>query len=60
MKQRLNLKQGQLDDPKELFRDVSHLGHWGVGDYEAKYDEKLEIDYLMSLVKQSYNFHKGN
>jgi predicted transport protein len=58
MKQRINLKKGQLDDPKSLFGDVSEKGHWGVGDYETKFDEEVDVDYLMSLVKQSYTFHK--
>lgn len=58
MKQRINLKKGQLDDPKNIFWDVSEKGHWGVGDYETKFDEEVDVDYLMSLVKQSYNFHK--
>jgi predicted transport protein len=58
--QRLNLKKGKLDDPRNLFMDVSSKGHWGNGEYEAKLDENVDIDYLMSLVKQSYNFHKKN
>ena len=57
IKQRLNLKTGQLDDPKGLFRDMTGIGHWGVGDYEAKYNVEVDIDYLMSLVNQSYQYH---
>jgi len=60
MKHRINLKKGQLDDPKSLFTDVSEKGHWGLGDYETKYDTEVDIDYLMSLVKQSYNYFKKN
>jgi len=60
MKHRINLKKGQLDDPKGLFTDVSEKGHWGLGDYETKYDTEVDIDYLMSLVKQSYNYFKKN
>lgn len=58
IKQRVNLKSGQLDDPKGFFRDVSNVGHWGLGDYEAKYDTEVDLDYLMSLIKQSYTYHK--
>lgn len=54
---RVNLKKGQLDDPKGLFEDVSKKGHWGVGDYEARINEHSDLDYLMSLIKQSYRFH---
>ncbi len=60
IKQRVNLKVGQLEDPKGLFRDMSTVGHWGLGDYEAKYGTEVDLDYLMSLVKQSYQFHLRN
>lgn len=56
---RVNLKKGQLDDPKDLFEDVSKKGHWGVGDYEARINEHSDLDYLMSLIKQSYRFHSA-
>ena len=54
---RINLKKGQLDDPLNLFEDVSKKGHWGVGDYEARINEHSDMDYLMSLIKQSYRIH---
>ena len=57
LKVRINLKKGQLDDPKGIFRDVSDLGHWGIGDYETAILPDADIDYLMSLIKQSYIFH---
>ena len=57
LKVRINLKKGQLDDPKGLFRDVSEVGHWGIGDYEATITENEDLDYLMSLIKQSYRIH---
>jgi predicted transport protein len=49
-----NLKKGELNDPKGLARDVSHIGHWGNGDYELKISDDENIDYIISLVKQSY------
>lgn len=57
IKLRVNLKAGQLDDPKGLFRNVSEIGHWGIGDYEATITTNEDLDYLMSLIKQSYNYH---
>ena len=54
---RINLKKGQLDDPKKIFRDVSNIGTFGMGDYEAVVTPDTDLDYLMSLIKQSYNFH---
>lgn len=56
---RVNLKKGSLDDPKKLFRDVSKIGTFGVGDYEAVVTIDSDIDYLMSMVRQSYSFHNN-
>ncbi len=53
LKVRINLKKGQLADPKAMFRDVSEIGHWGVGDYEAALGPNDDLYYLMSLIKQS-------
>ncbi|MCV9389146.1 DUF5655 domain-containing protein [Reichenbachiella ulvae] len=57
LKLRVNLKQGTLDDPKLFFRDVSNIGTFGVGDYEAVVNPDTDLDYLMSCIKQSYNYH---
>jgi len=51
----INLKKGQLDDPKNLSRDVSGLGHWGNGDYELVANDTKYLEYIMSLVKQAIN-----
>lgn len=49
----INLKRGQLDDPKNLMRDVSSTGHWGNGDYEITVQNTKYLEYLMSLIKQT-------
>ena len=49
----INLKKGQLDDPKNLMKDVSETGHWGNGHYEAIVIDTKNLEYLMSLVKQA-------
>lgn len=54
----INLKKGELDDPKKLSKDVSEIGHWGNGDYELKLTNDEDIDYIMSLVKQSWKKNK--
>lgn len=48
----LNLKKGELDDPKGLMRDVSKIGHWGNGDYEVTVSDTKNLEYIMSLIKQ--------
>ena len=49
----INLKRGQLDDPKKISRDVSSVGHWGNGDYEVVVDDTQNLEYVMSLIKQA-------
>ena len=49
----INLKKGQLNDPKKLMRDVSDMGHGGNGDYEVSVKDTENIEYIMSLVKQA-------
>jgi predicted transport protein len=52
----INLKKGSLDDPKGLAKDVSNIGHWGVGDYEIQVENDRDLEYIMSLIKQSIYF----
>ncbi len=54
----LNLKSGQLEDLKNLARDVSNVGHWGNGAYEVKMNDTEEIDYILSLIKQALKKNK--
>lgn len=54
----LNLEQGTLDDPKNIARNVSKIGHWGNGDYEIQISDDSNLEYIISLVRQSYN-HKN-
>ncbi len=49
----INLKIGELDDPKGLARDVSSIGHWGNGDYELIVTDTANLEYIMSLIKQA-------
>lgn len=48
----LNAKWGQLDDSKNLARNVSQIGKFGNGDYEIKVTDTKDLEYIMSLVKQ--------
>jgi predicted transport protein len=53
----LNLAKGKLDDPKKLARDVSNVGHWGNGDYQIQITSDNELEYIVSLVRQSYKLN---
>ena len=54
----LNLSKGELDDPKGIARDVSSTGHWGNGDYEVQINNDENIEYILSLIKQSLHKNK--
>ncbi|MBN9312940.1 MAG: hypothetical protein BGO40_10780 [Chryseobacterium sp. 39-10] len=49
----INLKKGELDDPKKIMRDVSKIGHWGNGDYDIMVSNTENLEYIMSLIKQA-------
>ena len=49
----INVKRGELDDPKGIMRDVSTIGHFGNGDYEIKISDDKNLEYIMSLVRQA-------
>jgi predicted transport protein len=49
----INLKLGQLDDPKKIAKDVSSIGHRGYGDYQIQVEEDKDLEYIMSLVKRT-------
>lgn len=55
----INLTKGELEDPKNLARDVYKIGHWGNGDYEIIIKPNSDLDYLMTLIKQSYKKHSS-
>jgi len=59
LKVHLNMKKGELDDPVGLARDVSAVAHWGNGDYEISVKTDTDLDYVMYLIKQSYERNRA-
>lgn len=53
----INLPKGKLEDSKKLARDVSEVGHWGNGDYQIQINTDDELEYIISLVRQSFKFN---
>ena len=51
----INLKKGELDDPLRKTEDLSDKGHWGNGDYKLLVKSEDDLEYGISLIKQSYN-----
>lgn len=56
----INLSKGELDDPKNLARDVSSTGHLGNGDYELQLNADDDLEYIISLIKQSIKKNAKN
>ncbi|MGG0334922.1 DUF5655 domain-containing protein [Priestia megaterium] len=54
----INLKSDELNDPAGVARNVENIGHWGNGDYEIQITGEENIEYIMTLVKQSYEKNK--
>lgn len=54
----INMSIGELDDPKGITRDVSSTGHWGNGDYELQINSDEDLEYILSLIKQSIKKNK--
>jgi len=53
----INVKQGDLKDPTSIATDVSTIGHWGNGDYQVLVTDNEILDYLMTLIRQSYRIN---
>ena len=48
----LNARWGSLNDARNLFRDVSQVGHHGNGDYQVHVSNNDDLEYILSVVKQ--------
>jgi len=58
LKMWINMSKGELDDSKGITRDVSTTGHWGNGDFEIQVKDDENLEYILSLVKQSIRRNK--
>ncbi len=56
----LNMNFHELHDPRNLARDVTRIGHTGSGDVEVGLHNQEELPYIMGLVRQAFEKHKGN
>ena len=54
----INMKKGTLNDPLNISKDISDIGHWGNGDYCIIIDNEDDIDNLIPLIKQSLKLNK--
>jgi len=49
----LNAKWGEIVDSKGISYDVSKKGHYGYGDYEIDMKDDSQLEYILSLVKET-------
>ncbi len=54
----INMKKGTLNDTEDIAMDISNVGHWGNGDYQAFVRNDADIDSVMKLIMQSYDVNK--
>lgn len=54
----INLKYSQINDYQNKLRDVSGVGRWASGECEFNYENIQDMEYLLSLIKESYNKNK--
>ena len=49
----LNAKWGEINEPKGIAYDVSNKGHYGYGDYEIDMKDDSQLEYTLSLLKET-------
>ncbi|GAA7391547.1 DUF262 and DUF1524 domain-containing protein [Helicobacter pylori] len=55
----LNMPFNELQDEKNLARDITNKGHLGNGDIEVKLETKENIPYCLGLIKQALEKQMG-
>lgn len=53
----INMDFDEINDPKNLCKDVTGKGMWGNGNIRAPIQHINEIDDIMFLINQSFNKH---
>lgn len=58
----LNLAFDEINDPQGWCKDVTGVGRWGNGDVEVGISQPEQLEYIMSLIRQSFekHFESGN
>ncbi|MBR0423668.1 MAG: GIY-YIG nuclease family protein [Clostridia bacterium] len=56
----INLPSEKLKDPYKFAKDISKIGHWGNGDYVVYLNDEDMLDYVLDLIKQSYDDKENN
>jgi predicted transport protein len=54
----VKLNYSRLENPPDFVRDVSKIGHWGVGDVEIGVDSLEKLQISKSFIRQSFEENK--
>jgi hypothetical protein len=54
----IRLKYHEIRNPPSFARDVSSIGHWGVGDVELRISDATELDAAADLIRQAFEMTK--
>lgn len=50
----VDISKKEINDPKNMVKDCSEVGHWATGDSVFKVTNVEDIPYTLTLIKQSY------
>lgn len=53
----VNMKFSDINDFKGICRDITGVGRWGNGDCELFLNNLDELDNVMEIIQQSYDYH---
>lgn len=51
----LEIRKKDLDDPRNMARNVEGIGHHGGGETEVIFNKSEDLNYVFGLVEQAYN-----
>lgn len=57
---KLNIDMNELDDPRHLCRDISQIGHFGIGTVEVKFNSLDQLPYMVGLARQALEKQLGD
>lgn len=49
----INAKWGEINESKGIASNVSNKGHYGYGDYEIDMNDDPQLEYILSLMKET-------
>lgn len=50
----IDMPPSEVNDPFNITRDVSKVGHWGTGDLEVTLEDETQLDQVMDVINLAY------